>query len=70
MKTRRPSGEKTIGSSIHGVAGIVLEFLVLVLSACAGKFTRTTEADMGFFAGNTISMHRDANLGFSRRKAL
>jgi len=44
--------------------------LLLTLAACGGKFTQTTEADVGFFADNTIAMLRDANLGFSKGKAL
>ena len=70
MKTNRPAREETAGLNIHGVAWILLGFFMLALIGCAGKFSQTTEADVGFFADNTIAMLRDANLGFSRGKAL
>lgn len=67
--------EKTIHPSPKTLAGhfmrwFVTGILLLTLSACAGKFTKTTEADLGFFADNTIAMMREANLGFSRGTAL
>lgn len=49
----------------------ILFMLLLTLSGCAAsKFTATTEADVGFFADNTIAMLKSANLGFSRGTAI
>jgi hypothetical protein len=54
----------------HSAVWTILAVIFFNLTACGGKFTKTTEADVGFFADNSIAMLRDANLGFSKGKAL